>query len=239
MGAAVGVGLGSAAISYGIDKLLNDGAHITLPGIRKQQIGPVSIPVPGLVDYTIIEKMRGNRNQEFTRSVVAGIGGSAITLGISAIPLYKFAPKALLPAAIGALFNLLGWTIIGGIKYATWKFSLPDTKMEFPDKISLPDMKISLPDLKKSNTLGKVIAVDDNNRPTIIVKTTPAGYILYKRTGGRMVPAGLYLTDDSLNNAIDLIILQKNSEEGQRSGMAYTVKPHFVMQSAGMIYRRH
>lgn len=298
IGAAVGVGVLGAGISYGIDHLLGYGVK-------------VDNPIPFMSDIELVKQMYdGSPEKEFGRSMIAGVGGSAISFGIFALPLSQIAPKALIPAAIGAGLNVLAWTIIGAYKAAnaplakttvqvrtteeakkiseeTYQKNIeagkygtpPFTGKLFSGRLASPGKEIyyvtdkdinvvvqklhAVPQYKVAKsymitdstgklvpgfsndlngilgTIGKVIAVDEQNRPTIIVKQSPGGYLLYKREGSRMVPAGLYMNEEAVNNAIDLLILRSNSEDGQRSGLAYTVKPHFVMQSAGMVYRRY
>jgi hypothetical protein len=299
IGAAVGVGVLGAGISFAIDKIMDTELKI-------------DNPLPGQGDWVIMKRYADTPSKWLTQSVIAGVGGSMISFGALAIPLMKVAPKALLPSAIGAVANMLGWTIVGAYRYFNFEVlknptltkSLtyvrsdeevkklteeakkkiygagpPYTGKLFSGRLAKPvkeiyyvtdnDINVVIQKLHASDkyktamsymitdkngavipgysndlkgiigSIGKVIAVDEQNRPTIIVKQSPGGYLLYKREGSRMVPAGLYMNEDAANNAIDLLILRKNSEDGQRSGMAYTVKPHFVMQSAGMVYRRH
>ena len=100
-----GVGAGSAALSYGIDQLLGRGWKIDLPVVP---------------DITLIPQIWGSRDDELTRSIAAGVVGSAITFGVAALPLYNMRPKALLPAAVGAILNIIGWSVAGAIKYVTF-----------------------------------------------------------------------------------------------------------------------
>jgi hypothetical protein len=80
----------------------------------------IKTPAQWLIKEDFVKQMWGTREDELKRSIIAGVAGSAITFGVAAYPVWHSRPKALLPSAIGAILNIIGWSIVGGIKYVTF-----------------------------------------------------------------------------------------------------------------------
>jgi len=120
---AVGVAI-AAPISLAVDKILYDGWDwgFKFPGLKNSKLPVLNwdVPIPALVDYkwTIIPKVRGNPKDEFNRSLTAGIIGTVISGGVSAVVYTKLDKEIGKCIAFGAGLSLTGFIIKGLVQWA-------------------------------------------------------------------------------------------------------------------------